>query len=306
MSREEQNTHVWGRREFLSLSALGALALVGADAAAPPGAAAASTPCPRLPGELSRHVGLVSRYGGTVFEQIRVDIKGDRARLFVPRGIVPGSSTPAPVLWLFHGAESNDDALLGGFRGIGERAVDAGLLVICQTLGGTLYSHPTAQQIMRDGYTYLSSVFSLSWSFLRGTSHGGALAVEALAADLIPRIGGAYIVNGVYDIEHLYRYGPLRAKVSVGAPFGYSTSLIKANNPARHASSAYTGTSLRVVYSTPDSSDQTTPPPAHAKKLLARAAPTAAEASARTHTLGHTTPGFADTDNIAAILRWPA
>src|SRR5918994_562756 len=40
MSHEERNTNAgWGRREFLSVGALGALALIGADAVAPPGAA---------------------------------------------------------------------------------------------------------------------------------------------------------------------------------------------------------------------------------------------------------------------------
>lgn len=304
MSRgEQQNSGTWDRRQFLSLSALGVLGLVGADALAPPGAAAAAPPCPPLPNELSRHVGLVSRYGGTVFDQVRVDIKGDRARLFVPRGVVPGG--PAiPVLWLFHGADSSDDALLGGFRGIGERAVDAGMLVICQNLGGTLYSHPTAQQILRNGHAYLAGLFAMSASFLRGTSHGGALAVEALAANLIPGIEGVYVVNTVYDLEHLYRYGSARARLSIGLPFNYNVSAIKASSPARHPSASYTGKTLRVVYSTPDSSDATTPPPVHGKKLVARALPTAAEASVRTHTAGHTTPGFADSDNIASILRW--
>jgi hypothetical protein len=44
----------------------------------------------------------------------------------------------------------------------------------------------------------------------------------------------------------------------------------------------------------------------HAKKLIAVAKPTALEASARTHTLGHTTPGFADIDNVDAMMRWTA
>ena len=80
---------------------------------------------------------------------MRVSIAGDRARLFIPRGMQPYQTAAVPVLWLIHGAQSSDDAILGGFRGMGERAVDRGFIAICQNLGGTLYSHPTAQALVR-------------------------------------------------------------------------------------------------------------------------------------------------------------
>lgn len=111
-------------------------------------------------------------------------------------------------------------------------------------------------------------------------------------------------MNGVYDIESLYLSGTPQARYSVGEAFGYDLAAIRAHNPARHVGAAWAGTRLRVVYSQPDSSDTTTPPPAHGKALVAAASPMAVEASARTHASGHTTPGFADADNQATISRW--
>jgi hypothetical protein len=304
--RSADSAPLWTRRHLLAVGAAGAVAFAAGPLLPPAPAHGATLPVAKLPGEVSRHVGLVSRYGGTEFDSVRVSIAGDRARLFIPRGMQPYQTAAVPVLWLIHGAESSDDALLGGFRGIGERAVDKGFIAICQNLGGTLYSHPTAKQHFRNGHAYLSALFPVSGSVIRGTSHGGCLAVEALAANVIPGIRGIYIVNGVYDVVDLYKRGSLQARISVGSAFGYNGALIAANNPARHTGAAYAGKSLRAVYSTPDSSDTTTPPPVHAKKLIAVAKPTALEASARTHTLGHTTPGFADIDNVDAMMRWTA
>jgi hypothetical protein len=290
----------------LVAGSLGFLGLVGSETLGATSARGDTLPVAKLPGEVSRHVGLVSRYGGTVFDAVKVNIQGDKARIFIPRGMQPYQTAPVPLLWLIHGAESSEDAILGGFRGIGERAVDQGYIAICQNLGGTLYSNPTARQHMRNGYAYINPVFPVRGSVLRGTSHGGSLAVEALATGLIPGIRGAYVVNAVFDLSNLYRTGSVRARASIGMAFNYNAGLIAASNPARHGSAAYAGKNVRAVYSTPDSSDQTTPPRVHAKALLGKARPTAHEASARTHTLGHTTPGFADTDNVDAMLRWMA
>jgi hypothetical protein len=290
------------RRDALVLGASSAALALGGLVAGPASPAAAAV-SPRLPGEIGRQNNLVSRYGGAVFDHIRVAINGDNARLFIPQGIVPGSQN-VPVLWFHHGAQSSDDALLGGFRGMGERATDLGMIAICQNLGGTLYTSPVAKQHQANGWNYLSGLYGIDRNFLRGTSHGGAMAAEVLVSGLIPNVVGSYIVNGVYDIEKMYLSGTAQAQYSVGAAFGNNLAAIRANNPARHLGPEWTGKRVRVVYSTPDSSDTTTPPPVHAKALLATAGPHAVEASARTHTNGHNTPGFADTDNQATILRW--
>lgn len=290
------------RRDVLVLGASAmALAAGGVLFGAPTPARAA--PSPRLPGEVGRQNGLVSRYAGTVFDHVKVTIDGDGARLFIPQGIVPGA-TAVPVLWLYHGAGSNEDALLGGFRGMGERAVDLGMIAVCQSLGGTLYTAPRALELQVKGWQYMSGLYGVDRNFLRGTSHGGSMAVEVPTTDLIPHVVGSYIVNGVYDIEDLYLNGTAQGSYSVGQAFGYDLAAIRAHNPARHTGTAWAGTRTRVVYSQPDSSDLTTPPLVHAKALLAAAAPFAIEASSRTHTSGHNTPSFADTDNVATISRW--
>lgn len=167
------------RRQVLIL---GASALAAATVLGVPSRAAAA-PSPRLPGEQGRQNGLVSRYGGTVFDHVRVTIGGDDARLFIPQGIVPGSQN-VPVLWLYHGAGSSHDALTGGFRGIGERATDLGMIAICQNLGGTRYTHPVAKAHQVAGWEYLSGIYGIDRNFLRGTSHGGAMAAEASAIAL--------------------------------------------------------------------------------------------------------------------------
>lgn len=286
---------------MLIIGASAAMTLTATAVGGLPAYAAAS---PRLPREQGRQEGLTSRYDGTVFDHVRVDIGGDQARLFIPRGIVPGSER-VPVLWLYHGAGSSHDALTGGFRPMGERAVDLGMIAICQNLGGTLWTHPTALQHQVNGWDYLSAVYDVDRCFLRGTSHGGAMGAEVVATQLIPHVVGAYIVNGVYDLEHLYLNGSTQARFSIGDTFGYDLGAIRAHSPSRHVgASAWSQTRLRVVYSQPDSSDTTTPPPQHGKALIAAAAPHAVEASARTHSNGHTTPGFADSDNQATMARW--
>ena len=262
-----------------------------------PAAAAVS---PKLPGEVGRQNNLVTPLGGRLFDHIRVSIAGDQARLFVPHGIVPGTPR-VPVLWLYHASGSSHDALLGGFRGIGERAVDLGMIAICQNLGGTLYSSAAAVQHQLDGWNYLSGIYGIDRNFLRASSHGGALATEVLVRALIPHVVGAYILNGVYDIVSLYLHGSAQQHGAVGRAFGDNLDLMRAHNPARHPGAAWAGRRVRVLYSQPDSSDTTVPPQEHAKVLVATAEPYAIEASVRTHSSGHGAPSFAESDAQATI-----
>lgn len=300
-SSDQPVSPLFSRRQALMVAAASAIAVGGVLSGPAPRADAAVSP--RLPGELGRQNNLVTRYDGKVFDHIRVGINGDPARLFIPQGIVPGVQN-VPVLWLYHGAGSNEDALIGGFRVMAERAVDLGMIAICQNLGGTLYTSPVATQHQVNGWNYLSGLYGIDRNFLRGTSHGGSMGVEVLATALIPHVIGSYIVNGVYDIENLYLSGSAQARYSVGEAFAYDIGAIRAHNPTRHQGAVWSGKRIRVVYSTPDSSDTTTPPAVHAKALLAAATPFALEASFRTHTNGHNTPSFADLDNRDTISRW--
>lgn len=288
------------RRVFFGLAASGIGALL-AGVAVTPASAAESVPSPTLPGEYWRREGQTTRYDGTVFDNICVRVNGDPARLYVPRSIKPGQ--PTTVVWFYHGAGSDHNALDGGFKTTAERVVDFGAIAICQNAGGTIYSHPRAQALQVAGYNQLAQTYPIHANVLRATSAGGTLAVETYAADLIPKIVGMYNVNATYDLEELYSR-PGNARASIIATFGDDPAAIAAANPARHPSLAWAGTQLRVVVSQPESSDLTVPPSRHGLALRERALPTAVEASLRTHTNGHNTPGFADADFVDALRRW--
>jgi hypothetical protein len=302
MDPRSASSAFFDRRKVLVLGASAVAAAVGGALFGPASPAAAAV-SPRLPGEVGRVNNQVSRYAGTVYDHIRLLIGGDSTRLFIPQGIVPGS-TKVPVLWLYHASGSSDDALTSGFKQMGERAVDLGMIAVCQNLGGTLYTSPAAKQHQINSWKHLSGIYGINRNFLRATSHGGAMATEVIATGLMPNVVGAYIVNGVYDIENLYRNGSAEQKDRIAAAFGNDSNAIRAHNPARHAGTAFAGKRLRVTYSQPDSSDPTVPPQYHAKPLIALAAPLATEASFRIHSSGHGTPSFADAESQATFQRW--
>lgn len=289
------------RRGFLTLAAGGVGGLVLAGGAAPAFAAAAS-PTPKLPGEYFRKADQVTA-AGTLFDNICVRINGDVARIYVPQSVKPYSSAPVPVVWFYHGSGSDHNALDGGFKTSSQAAVDRGSIAICQTAGGTLYSHPTAVALQVAGYAYMAGLFAISTNVLRSTSGGGALAAETYASGLMPRIAGMYNVNSTYDLRAHYDAGG-GSQSSIVAAFGDDPAAIDAANPARHPAAAWAGSRMRIVVSQPDESDTIVPPRAHGLALLALASPVATEASLRTHTNGHSTPGFATTDFIESMNRW--
>lgn len=265
--------------------------------------AAASSPSPTLPGEYTRASNVSTPIKGTLYDNICVKIKGDAARLFVPQTIKPHTGLPVRVVWLYHGAGSDHNALTGGFLEDGQRIVDEGAIAICQDDGGTLWSSPTAQNLQISGYSYMSSLYTITANILRATSGGGALACETYGSKLIPNIAGMYNVNAVYDLMSIYNLGG-EQKDAITAVFGDDPAAIQASNPARLPQSAWAGDDIRIVVSTPSSSDQEVPPDQNGLALLDLASPVAAEASLRTHTNGHNTPGFAHVDFIAALQRW--
>lgn len=291
------------RRRFLAYAAgtLGGLAVAGASAA-PAMAAPVPSPTPKLPGEYFRKANQLTA-AGTLYDNICVRINGDVARLHVPQTVKPLTGPSVPVVWFYHGSGSDHNALDGGFKLVSAAVVDRGWVSICQTAGGTLYSHPTAVALQIAGYEYMASTFPIATNVLRSTSGGGALAVETYASKLIPDIAGMYNVNAAYDLRAFYDGGG-NGQASVVAAFGDDPAGIDAANPARHGASAWAGSVMRIVVSQPNESDEVVPPADHGLKLLALAAPVAAEASLRTHTNGHTTPGFALPDFSAAMDRW--
>lgn len=288
------------RRGFMVLAAGGVGGLLATGGGAQGALAATPAPSPTLPGEYYRKANQLTP-AGTLFDNICVRINGDVTRLHVPQSVKPGAAVP--VVWFYHGAGSDHNALDGGFKTSAASVVDSGGIAVCQTAGGTLYSHPKAQAIQVAGYSWISGIYTVTGSTLRATSGGGALACETYAAKLIPNIIGMYNVNAVYDIEALYTSGGEFAG-SVIAAFGDDPAAIAAANPARHPTSAWTGAKLRVIVSQPNSSDLTVPPAQHGLKLLSVASPTAAEASLKVHATGHATPSFSVTDFQTAARRW--
>ncbi|PWJ48632.1 hypothetical protein SAMN06264364_12913 [Quadrisphaera granulorum] len=297
MNRDKKPRAV-SRRLFttavVSVLGVGAVPLSAAQAATP-------SPSPKLPNEYYRKSNQVSLNTKVLFDDISVRIQGDAARLFVPQTVKPGQ--PVRVVWLYHGAGSDQNAIAGGFKSTAHLIVERGAIAICQNAGGTKYSHPSAQAIQVAGWQWISSVYDVRSNTLRATSGGGALACETLGSSLIPLISGMYNVNAVYDLEALYN-GDGRDRASIIGAFGDDPAAIHAANPARLPQSAWAGKTLRIVVSQPDSSDRTVPPEQHGLALLALASPVAAEATLRTHSNGHSTPGFADPDFMAAFARW--
>lgn len=290
------------RRGFLTLAAggLGGIALAGGSLTAADAADTAS-PAPKLPGEYYRKTNQRT-VTGTLFDNINVRINGDVARIFVPQTAKPGSGVPVPVVWFYHGSGSDHNALEGGFKTAAHAVVDRGSIAICQTAGGTLYSHPTAVALQVAGFEYMRGLFTIATNVLRSTSGGGALGTETYARQLITNVAGMYVVNGSYDLRAHYEAGG-RQTEAMQAVFGDPAS-IDAANPARHGSSAWTGKRMRIVVSAPDDSDEVVPPAEHGLALRATALPTAREATLRTHTSGHNTPSWSVTDFVATMNSW--
>ncbi|TNM61072.1 hypothetical protein FHN55_17845 [Streptomyces sp. NP160] len=301
-SSDDRRARELTRRTFTT-AALSVLS-VGAFVAPARAATPAPSPSPKLPGEYYRRGNQVSKNTGVLYDDITVRIQGDPARLFVPQTVKPGQ--PVRFVWLYHGAGSDHNAIANGFGNLSQRLVEAGVVTICQNDGGTLYSHPTAQSIQAAGYAWAAGVYTVVSNVLRATSGGGALACWTLGAKVIPNIAGMYNVNAVYDLEALY-YGSApdgRDRASIVAAFGDDPAAIAAANPAKLGQAAWSGSTMRIVVSQPDSSDRTVPPEQHGLALLSLATPVAKEATMRAHSLGHQTPGFAEPDFLAQIPRW--
>jgi hypothetical protein len=132
---------------------------------------------------------------GTAYEDV--------IEMFIPESVYTAGAASAPtaVVWFVHGAGSSHASIQGGHNYHALCAVANGAIAISCDFGGTLYSHPTAQRTLRNAYVYLENRFNISKSFMRGTSHGGALSTYAYGQNLIPNLRGIMLGIGVYDIE---------------------------------------------------------------------------------------------------------
>ncbi len=290
------------RRHFFTFATAGALALsVDPLLAQPAGAATA----PKLPSEVSRVPNLVTPLGRKLYDSIEVDIQGDRARIFLPQTVTQRSTTPVGAVWFYHGAGSDHNkAMAGGFKYAAELIVDQGAIAICQNVGGTQFSNPFAQQVQKNGWAYMSSLFTIRQNFLRATSGGGNLAIWTQGKKLMPYIKGLYMVNANYDLEKMYYGTNANYTMAVGAAFNNDPALIAANNPARIGAWAYSGVNVKAVVSDDAHPDTTVPPHDHGIALVNKIKSVAADATIAYHALGHDTPSWTNRDMVTVFSRW--
>jgi hypothetical protein len=291
------------RRHFLAAAAAGAFALSIDPLASQPANAA---PAPKLPWEVSRVSNVTtSSSGRKLYDSIEVDIRGDRARIYLPQTIKPGGTTPVGAVWFYHGAGSDHNhAMAGGFKYPAELVVDQGAIAICLNAGGSEFSSEFAQQCQKNGWAYMSNQFRIRQNFLRATSGGGTLAIWTQGKKLMPYIKGLYLVNGNYDLEKMVTEGdPIRA-AAIASVFDFDPVRIAANNPARIPASAFTGANVKVVVSDPPHTDTTVPPADHGLAFANKIRSVAADSTVATHALGHTTPTWTHKDTVLTFGKW--
>jgi hypothetical protein len=256
-----------------------------------------------LPNEVSRLANVTTGSAGRkLYDNILVNINGDRARIFLPQAVVRGQKTAVGAVWFYHGGGSNQDAMNGGFKYPAELVVDKGAIAICINAGGNQYTNDVAKTSQVNAWKYLSGLFPVRMNFLRATSAGGALACYTYGKKLIPYIKGMYLVNGLYDLEGASSV--IQAQANVAAAFGNNPALVAANNPARFPASNWTGANVKVLVSDAAHPDLVVPPTKNGLALIDKITPVAADARTTFHTLAHDTPSFAHKDMIATFGAW--
>jgi hypothetical protein len=195
----------------------------------------------------------------------------DDARIFIPVGL--NSSDPVAVVWFIHANNGNEDTLNNtGHKWQGMIAVANGAIAIAPNLGGSLYSHPDAQRILKNAYKYLSSRFNIKKNYLRSTSGGGAVATLAFAKDMIPNLKGLFATIGVYDVEEDYGGSinigvwadsdklsasdkfllnsagyPVESMNGSSVPFGKDKKFASRHNPARLTRNHFAGKNIYLA-----------------------------------------------------------
>lgn len=253
--------------------------------------------------EVSRIANVRTSSAGELYDNIEVDLRGDRARIFLPQTVRSGSSTAVGAVWFYHGAGSSHDAMNGGFKYPAELVVDQGAIAICIDAGGTQFSNSVAQEAQRNAWTYLSTLFNVRMNFLRATSAGGALASYTYGEQLMPYIRGLYMVNGLYDLEWLYK-ADVDGRTGVAEAFNSDLALLVAENPARIPASSWRGANVKVLVSDAEHPDLVVDPASHGLALVDNIADVAADTQVRYHALGHQTPSFAHRDMVSTFAAW--
>ncbi len=289
-----------GRRTVLAgggLAVLGAAGLAGASgAAATTAGGTAAAPAPRLPGEVARSATRTTRVGRTPYESVDVVLGGDRARLYLPWGAPLKGDLPGSAVWFYPPFGSDHTSLDGAYAYGAMLAVDEGSICLCPTFGASLTSEAAVEH-QAAWARWAEEVLSVSCSFVRATSGGGALMTYAYARGMVRGTRGAYLANAVYDVEDLWARDPDR----IGPLYGDDPAAVAAGNPARLPSHVWTGKRLKVVTSP---QDPVVPERAHGLALAARAEPVASEVLRLTHAQGHLVPGSVHADMISTFRSW--
>ena len=277
---------------------LGAALAAAVGAAGAPGAWAASSPVPTLPGEVSRTPTRTTRLGRVPFETVDVVVGGDTARLHVPWGAALKGDRPGGVLWFYHSSGSDHTALDGAYSYGSMLAVDRGSTSVCPAFGGTDPWPTRAALEHQEAWSrWVREVFSVGASFARANSGGGALMTYAYARGMVPAQRGVYLANAAYDVEELCARDPAR----VGRAYGDDPAAVAATNPARLPAGVWRGKRVEVVTSP---ADPVVPAAAHGLALAALARPVASDVRARSHDQGHTVPGWTHKDMVATFASW--
>ena len=203
---------------------------------------------------------------------------------------------------------SDHNALDGGFKLVSAAVVDHGWVAICQTAGGTLYSHPTAAALQVAGYDYMKPDCSRSRrTFCVRRPPAAHSRSRPTRASSSPRSPACTTSTRAYDIRAHYD-ARRHAQASIIAAFGDDPVAIDAANPARHPAVRLGG--IHDAHRRRRSPVRVRPDRAARRATVWRfwpsRTPVAAEATMRAHSNGHSTPGFALPDFVAYMERWVA
>ncbi|MEL4320085.1 hypothetical protein WJX64_13800 [Leifsonia sp. YIM 134122] len=260
-------------------------------------AQAATSPIPKLPYEVSRSAVRVTKLGKKQYEAIDVVLGTDRVRIFVPYASLPGTKKAVGVLWFFHANGSDYTSIDGAYKYGAEMAVDQGAVCVCANYGGSLWTTQPAIQAQVNVAKYMSTVWKIGLSFMRGNSGGGSLMCYSYGKKLVPAARGMYMANATYDMEDLFDRDPVR----IAPVYGNNRALAIATNPARFDQSAWKGTRVKTVVSL---LDPLVTPSKHGLALADKARPVATEVIVQYHDQGHVVPGWTQTDMIKTFQSW--
>lgn len=237
---------------------------------------------------------IITTARGSQYMSFDEKVSNDGVRAFVPLKM----DKPATVLWFMHSFGESHDSLLSAFAYQAERAVDNGWIAVCPNLGGSLFTGPKAQSLLKADYAALVSRLAqnkqtIANNIMIGSSHGGAMAIFAAGTKMLPNIRGVYSANGVYDLKSTKgRFGSM-----MGSYAAANGAL--AFNPADIDPKAF-DMPVRVTY---DLEDPIVNARQNGVRFITRVADAGGDASYIEHHNGHATAPGGGGDQIKFVER---